>query len=123
MTQKTTAASPGDGTFATTCWECSANCGALATVKDGRVVAFGPNAASPYSKGAFCVKGIRGAPGLTYNPNRLLYPHRRVAARQVPLLAPPLRRRRDHGRPGQADRQGLAGPGDDDRGREIATAR
>lgn len=71
----------GDGTFATTCWECSANCGALATVKGGRVVDYGPNAANPYSKGAFCVKGIRGAPGLTYNPNRLLYPHRRVGAR------------------------------------------
>ncbi len=50
-------------------------------MKGGRVVAYGPNAASPYSKGAFCVKGIRGAPGLTYNPNRLLYPHRRIGAR------------------------------------------
>ncbi len=70
-----------DGVYPTTCWECSANCGALATVKDGRVVAYAPNTASPHSKGAFCIKGIRGAPGLTYNPNRLLYPHRRVGAR------------------------------------------
>jgi anaerobic selenocysteine-containing dehydrogenase len=70
-----------DGIFATTCWECSANCGALATVADGRVVNFGPNSSHPYSKGAFCVKGIRGAPGLTYNPGRLLYPHRRAGAR------------------------------------------
>ncbi len=70
-----------DGTFATTCWECSANCGALATVKEGRVVNYAPNPAHPHSKGAFCVKGIRGAPGLTYNPGRLLYPHRRIGAR------------------------------------------
>lgn len=70
-----------DGTFATTCWECSAYCGALATVKDGRIAEVAPNAAHPYSKGAFCIKGIRGAPGITYGPNRLLYPHRRVGAR------------------------------------------
>lgn len=70
-----------DGTYTTTCWECSAYCGALATVKDGRVVEYGPNPENPHSKGAFCIKGIRGAPGLTYNPNRLLYPHRRVGAR------------------------------------------
>jgi anaerobic selenocysteine-containing dehydrogenase len=70
-----------DGTYKTTCWECSAYCGALATVKDGRVVDFQPNPDSPHSKGAFCIKGIRGAPGITYGPNRLLYPHRRVGAR------------------------------------------
>src|SRR5690348_12496643 len=70
-----------DVTYPTTCWECSARCGALATVRDGRVVEYGPNAASPHSKGAFCLKGIRGAPGLTYNPNRLLYPQRRAGAR------------------------------------------
>ena len=68
-------------TTTTTCWECSANCGALATVKAGRVIDFGPNPQAPHSKGAFCIKGIRGAPGLTYNPNRLLYPHRRMGAR------------------------------------------
>lgn len=70
-----------DGTWTTTCWECSAYCGALATVKDGRVVEVAPNAGSPYSKGAFCIKGIRGAPGITYGTNRLLHPHRRVGAR------------------------------------------
>jgi len=70
-----------DGVYATTCWECSAYCGALATVEDGRVVNFGPNTASPHSAGAFCIKGIRGAPGLTYNPNRLLFPQRRAGPR------------------------------------------
>ena len=59
----------------TTCWECSTCCGALATVREGRVVDFAPNRDHPYSKGAFCIKGIRGAPGITYGPNRLLHPH------------------------------------------------
>jgi thiosulfate reductase/polysulfide reductase chain A len=70
-----------DGTYATTCWECSTCCGALATLHTGRVVEFGPNPAHPYSKGAFCIKGIRGAPGITYGKNRLLYPMRRTGAR------------------------------------------
>jgi anaerobic selenocysteine-containing dehydrogenase len=70
-----------DGTYATTCWECSTCCGALATLRAGRVVEFGPNPAHAYSKGAFCIKGIRGAPGITYGKNRLLYPMRRTGAR------------------------------------------
>ena len=72
---------PADGTYPTTCWECSTCCGALATVRGGRVVEFGPNPDHPYSKGAFCIKGIRGAPGITYGPSRLLHPMRRASAR------------------------------------------
>ena len=70
-----------DATYPTTCWECSTCCGALATVRDGRVVDFAPNRDNPYSKGAFCIKGIRGAPGITYGANRLLYPMRRTGTR------------------------------------------
>ena len=70
-----------DGTYPTTCWECSTCCGALATVERGRVVGFAPNREHPYSKGAFCIKGIRGAPGITYGPSRLLYPMRRAGPR------------------------------------------
>ncbi|MBO0765419.1 MAG: molybdopterin-dependent oxidoreductase, partial [Hyphomicrobiaceae bacterium] len=70
-----------DGTYPTTCWECSTCCGALATVSGGRVIEFGPNRSHPYSKGAFCIKGIRGAPGITYAGNRLCYPMRRTGAR------------------------------------------
>src|SRR5262245_27777607 len=70
-----------DGSYATTCWECSTCCGALATVHAGRVVEFAPNREHPYSKGAFCIKGMRGAPGITYGENRLLYPMRRTGAR------------------------------------------
>jgi anaerobic selenocysteine-containing dehydrogenase len=71
----------GDGVHATTCWECSVNCGALATVRDGKVVEVAPNRDQPYSKGNFCLKGIRGGPGLTYHPDRLLYPMRRAGPR------------------------------------------
>jgi anaerobic selenocysteine-containing dehydrogenase len=70
-----------DGTFPTTCWECSTCCGALATVREGRVVDFAPNRNHPYSKGAFCIKGIRGAPGITYGPTRLQRPRRRLGGR------------------------------------------
>ena len=72
---------PADGIYPTTCWECSTCCGALATVRDGRVADFQPNRDNPHSKGAFCIKGIRGAPGITYGPNRLLHPMRRTGAR------------------------------------------
>ncbi|HET6926253.1 MAG TPA: molybdopterin-dependent oxidoreductase [Hyphomicrobiaceae bacterium] len=70
-----------DGIYGTTCWECSTCCGALATVRGGRVVDFAPNPDHPYSKGAFCIKGIRGAPGITYGPDRLLHPMRRAGGR------------------------------------------
>ena len=70
-----------EAVYPTTCWECSTCCGALATVRDGKVVNFAPNPDHPYSKGAFCIKGIRGAPGIAYHPNRLLHPMRRTGAR------------------------------------------
>ena len=71
-----------DGTYPTTCWECSTCCGALATVRDGRVVRIrSPIRDHPHSKGAFCIKGIRGAPGITYGASRLLHPMRRTGAR------------------------------------------
>ena len=64
-----------------TCWECSVCCGSLVTVEDGRVTDITPNRDHPYSKGAFCIKGIRGALGATYGPNRLIYPMRRDGER------------------------------------------
>jgi anaerobic selenocysteine-containing dehydrogenase len=42
---------------------------------------FLPNRSHPYSEGAFCIKGIRGAPGITYSENRLLHPMRRTGER------------------------------------------
>ena len=66
-------------TLPSTCWECSTLCGALLTVgDDGRVVHVAPNPAHPASRGAFCVKGIRGLPELTYGAGRILAPLRRI---------------------------------------------
>src|ERR1700680_3040574 len=64
-----------------TCWECSVCCGSLLTVADGRVTGIAPNPEHPYSKGAFCIKGIRGAPDITYGPSRILHPLRRKGPR------------------------------------------
>lgn len=65
----------------TTCWECSTLCGALATVREGRVVDVAPNAQHPTSRGAFCVKGMRGLPESTYGSSRIVHPLRRVGPR------------------------------------------
>ena len=65
----------------TTCWECSTRCGALVTLDDTGVSKVGPNPDHPGSKGAFCVKGIRGMRELTDHPNRLVQPMRRRGER------------------------------------------
>jgi thiosulfate reductase/polysulfide reductase chain A len=65
----------------TTCWECSTHCGAFATVENGRVTKIVPNPDHPASLGAFCVKGMRGLPELTYHPDRILHPMRRAGER------------------------------------------
>ncbi|MDJ0951538.1 MAG: molybdopterin-dependent oxidoreductase [Alphaproteobacteria bacterium] len=70
-----------DGTFASTCWECSTTCGSLVTVADGQVSKIGPNPNHPASKGAFCVKGIRALPEWTAHPDRVLHPLRRDGER------------------------------------------
>ena len=68
-------------TLPTTCWECSTCCGALARVDNGRVTRIDPNPAHPASRGAFCVKGIRGLAEITYGEKRLMHPMRRVGER------------------------------------------
>lgn len=70
-----------DGTYPSTCWECSTRCGSLVTLKDGQVANVQPNTDHPGSKGAFCVKGIRALSELTYSENRIKSPLRRVGAR------------------------------------------
>jgi anaerobic selenocysteine-containing dehydrogenase len=75
------ASAAGDGIHPSTCWECSTVCGSLVTVQQGRVTRIQPNAAHPHSRGAFCVKGILGAPGITDHERRLLHPLRRVGPR------------------------------------------
>ncbi len=71
----------GDGTYPSTCWECSVNCGSLVTIKDGVVTKVAPNPEQPHSRGNFCIKGIRGGPDLASHPLRLLHPMRRAGAR------------------------------------------
>ena len=70
-----------DGIYASTCWECSTRCGSLVTLESGHVVNVGPNPDHPGSKGAFCVKGIRALPELTYSKTRIKSPMRRVGER------------------------------------------
>ncbi len=65
----------------TTCWECSTRCGALVSVEDGRIARIDPNPDHPGSRGAFCVKGIRGVKELTGHPDRLIRPLRRCGPR------------------------------------------
>ena len=67
--------------LASTCWECSTCCGALLHVEDGRVGEVAPYPEHPASRGAFCIKGIRGMPGVAYGAERLLHPMRRTGAR------------------------------------------
>ena len=86
MSDSTLAAmrSPKGGASAvhpSTCWECSVCCGSLVTVENGRVTEVAPNPAHPVSRGAFCIKGIRGAIGITYGPSRVLHPMRRDGPR------------------------------------------
>lgn len=64
-----------------TCSECSVHCGSLIHVRDGVIEDIKPNPAHPLSKGAFCIKGLKGPTGLTYSERRLLYPLRRVGER------------------------------------------
>src|SRR5271155_4707728 len=69
---------PGVPTFyATTCDECSAGCGIVARVREGRVIKLGGNPADPISQGSTCARGQAALQGL-YNPDRLAGPQRRT---------------------------------------------
>ena len=64
----------------TACRACIANCGVLATAKNGRVVSLKGNPEDPMSKGRMCAKGLAGIQAL-YHPNRNKYPMKRVGPR------------------------------------------
>jgi anaerobic selenocysteine-containing dehydrogenase len=68
-------------TYPSTCWECSTRCGSLVTVENGAIARIAPNPDHPGTKGAFCVKGIRGAAELHAHPDRLIHPLRRIGER------------------------------------------
>jgi len=65
----------------TTCTECSVHCGSLVTLRDGAIESIKPNPSHPLSKGAFCIKGLKGSTGITYSERRLHHPLRRVGER------------------------------------------
>jgi thiosulfate reductase / polysulfide reductase chain A len=65
----------------TTCSECAVHCGSLVHVRDGVIEAIKPYPDHPLSKGAFCIKGLKGPTGLTFHEKRLLHPLRRVGER------------------------------------------
>ncbi len=64
----------------TCCRNCTADCGVLAHVRDGRVLKIEGDPEFERSEGALCPKGLSGIQAL-YNPNRTKYPMKRVGAR------------------------------------------
>ena len=76
----TQCSSNGTRVIKTACRACIANCGVLATVKNGRVVSLRGNPEDPMSKGRMCAKGLAGIQAL-YHPNRNKYPMKRVGER------------------------------------------
>src|SRR5215831_13081391 len=67
-------ATPGMPTYyATTCAECGAGCGIVATVREGRVTKLEGNPVDPIGAGSICARGQAALQGL-YNPDRLAAP-------------------------------------------------
>ena len=65
---------PGMPTYyASTCAECGAGCGIVATVREGRVTKLEGNPVDPISAGSICARGQAALQGI-YNPDRLAYP-------------------------------------------------
>lgn len=64
---------------ASTCHLCSAGCGVLVRVADGKVVKLEGNPMHPVNQGSLCPKG-QAAPELLYNPDRLTSPMKRDRA-------------------------------------------
>ncbi|MEW5939564.1 MAG: molybdopterin-dependent oxidoreductase, partial [Chloroflexota bacterium] len=62
-----------ENVVASTCHLCSAGCGILVRVADGKAVKLEGNPMHPVNQGALCPKG-QAAPELLYNPDRLTSP-------------------------------------------------
>lgn len=60
-------------TFTSVCKGCSAGCGVLMTVREGRVIKLEGNPDHPINQGTLCAQG-QAAPMATYDPNRLKTP-------------------------------------------------
>jgi molybdopterin-containing oxidoreductase family iron-sulfur binding subunit len=59
--------------YSTVCTECSAGCGVVARVREGRVIKLEGNPKDPIGQGALCARGQAALQGL-YNPDRLAHP-------------------------------------------------
>lgn len=58
------------------CRICHGGCGALLSVKDGKLLKVKPNPDSPFNRGQMCIKGT-ATPEIMYHPSRLLSPLKR----------------------------------------------
>lgn len=66
--------------YKSVCRVCHGGCGALLTVRDGRLVKVAPNPDSPFNRGGMCIKGP-ATPEMMYHPSRILAPLKRIGAR------------------------------------------
>ena len=66
--------------YRSVCRICHGGCGALLTVREGRLVKVAPDPHSPFNRGRMCIKGP-ATPEMMYHPSRLLSPLKRVGAR------------------------------------------
>ncbi len=62
------------------CWQCVARDGIVGYVEDGRVVHIEGNPELPRTNGKLCARG-QGGIGQVYNPDRILFPMKRVGKR------------------------------------------
>ena len=62
------------------CWQCVSRCSMIGYVEDGRLVKIGGQPDSIRTEGQLCAKAQAGV-NQVYDPDRILYPLRRVGAR------------------------------------------
>lgn len=62
------------------CWQCVARDGIIGYVEDGRIMHLEGNPDLPRTNGKLCARG-QGGVGQVYNPDRILYPMKRVGKR------------------------------------------
>jgi anaerobic selenocysteine-containing dehydrogenase len=101
----------GEKIVASTCHLCSAGCGILVRVADGKAVKLEGNPMHPVNQGSLCPKG-QAAPELLYNPDRLTDPMKRDRAsgrltpirwdEAIQMVAQKLNDLREAGHPEQA---------------------
>ena len=73
--------------YASTCGECSAGCGVIVRVMEGRAKKIEGNPNHPVNRGKLCAHGQAALQRL-YNPDRLRGPLHRIGARSQGTLAP-----------------------------------